>query len=70
MYGGLTMRFEIAVWAAPAGTDSAVTSRGGEGMPKAVHCGRLLHASLALDAHLHASECLRAGDMPCWTETL
>ena len=65
----LTMGFEIAIWAAPTGTDSAVTSRGGEGMPKSIHCSRMLHASLALDAHLRASASLRAANMAGCKET-
>ena len=61
----LTMRLKIPIWAAPAAINIASNSWRGEGMPEAVHCSRMLHASLAYAAHLHGNEKLRAGSVSC-----
>ena len=63
---GLTMRLKIAIWAAPAASNGAIDSWGDEGMPKAVHCSRMLHVSLAFTAHLHGNEKLQAASVSCW----
>ena len=61
----LTMRLKISIWAAPAAIHIASHSWRGEGMPEAVHCSRVLHASLTSDAHLHGNENLRAAPVAC-----